>query len=246
VLRERDHQVFEAYRRYEFHDVVRLLTDAVITLSAEYIDPVKDALYCEAPRSPVRRSVQTTLYEMVRTLATWMAPILCFTAEDVADELSRATGARFDVHAAVRGEQAPAGRNMKSSNPNKRWLEEIRPRREAILHELEAFRAAGHKSLEARVVVKPAAADRPHWQWNRDHLTELAVVSGIDVDATDSAGATEIRIVEAPGPTCPRCWRRTGESSGSRHDPNLCRRCAAVVDGADAAPAANLEATKRS
>ena len=32
------------------------------------------------PASPARRSVQTALYEMVRTLATWMAPILCFTA----------------------------------------------------------------------------------------------------------------------------------------------------------------------
>ena len=103
VLRERDHEVFEAYRRYEFHDVVRLLTDAVITMSAEYLDPVKDALYCEAPGSKVRRSVQTALYEMVRTLATWMAPILCFTAEDVADEL----GARHRraVRRARRGAQ---------------------------------------------------------------------------------------------------------------------------------------------
>jgi isoleucyl-tRNA synthetase len=136
---------------------------------------------------------------------------------------------KFDVHAQVRGEQAIPGRAMKS-NPNKRWLEEIRPRREAILAQLEPFRAAGHKSLEARVHVKPAASDRPHWEWNREHLTELCVVSGVDVDPTDAAGATEIRIVEAPGPTCPRCWRRTGEASGSRHDPNLCVRCAAVVE----------------
>ncbi len=229
VLRERDHQVFEAYRRYEFHDVVRLLTDAVITMSSEYLDPVKDALYCEAPGSKVRRSVQTALYEMVRTLATWMAPILCFTAQDVADELGRATGVRFDVHGGVRSEQAIPGRGMKS-NPNKRWIDEIRPRREAILGQLEPFRAAGHKSLEARVQVKPTAADRPHWEWNREHLTELCVVSGIDVDPADAAGATEIRIVEAPEPTCPRCWRRTGEASGSSHDPNLCRRCAAVME----------------
>jgi isoleucyl-tRNA synthetase len=123
------------------------------------------------------------------------------------------------------------------SNPNKRWLEEIRPRREAILGQLESFRAAGHKSLEARVQVKPNAADRPHWEWNREHLTELCVVSGVDVDPADvnpadagGSGATEIHIVEAPGPTCPRCWRRTGEASGSRHDPNLCMRCAAVVE----------------
>jgi isoleucyl-tRNA synthetase len=233
VLRERDHQVFEAYRRYEFHDVVRLLTDAVITMSSEYLDPVKDALYCEAAGSPVRRSVQTALYEMVRTLAIWMAPILCFTAEDVADELGRATGEPFDVHAAVRAEQAIPGRPMKS-NPNRRWLEEIRPRREAILQRLEPFRAAGHKSLEARARVKPASAERPHWEWNRDHLTELCVVSGVDLDAADAAGETEIQIIEAPGPVCPRCWRRTGEASGSRHDPNLCLRCAAVLDDAAA------------
>jgi isoleucyl-tRNA synthetase len=230
VLRERDHQVFEAYRAYEFHDVVRLLTDAVITMSSEYLDPVKDALYCEAPNSPVRRSVQTALYEMVRTIATWMAPVLCFTAEDIAEELGRATGVPFDVHGQVRGEQAIIGRNMKNSNPNRRWLEEIRPRREAILAQLEPFRAAGHKSLEARVRIKPSAADRPHWQWNREHLTELCVVSGIEVDDADASAVTEITIIEAPAPTCPRCWRRTGEASGSRHDPNLCLRCAAAVD----------------
>jgi isoleucyl-tRNA synthetase len=230
VLRERDHQVFEAYRRYDFHDVVRLLTDAVITTSAEYLDPIKDALYCEAVGSPVRRSVQTVLYETVRTLAVWMAPILCFTAQDVADELGRATGVPFDVHGTVRDEQAPIGRNMKNSNPNRRWLEEIRPRREAILRRLEAFRAAGHKSLEARVVVKPAAAERPNWEWNREHLVELCVVSAIEILPDDAAGETEITISEAPGPECPRCWRRTGQASGSQLDPNLDPRCAAVVE----------------
>jgi isoleucyl-tRNA synthetase len=228
VLRERDHQVFEAYRRYQFHDVVRLLTDAVITMSAEYLDPVKDALYCEAPGSAVRRSVQTALYEMVRTIATWMAPVLCFTAQDIADELGRVTGVPFDVHGSVRDEQAPVGRAM--NNPNRRWLEEIRPRREAILARLEPFRAAGHKSLEARVRVKPSAADRPHWEWNREHLTELSVVSVIELSPEDAAGESEIVIDEAPPPECPRCWRRTGQASGSRLDPNLCRRCAAVVD----------------
>ncbi|HXU64270.1 MAG TPA: isoleucine--tRNA ligase, partial [Polyangia bacterium] len=87
VLRERDHQIFEAYKQYAFHDVVRLLSDYVITVSAEYLDPAKDPLYCEAPGSPVRRSVQTALYEITRTVSLWMAPILCFTAQDVADHL---------------------------------------------------------------------------------------------------------------------------------------------------------------
>jgi len=225
VLRERDHQVFDAYKRYAFHEVVRMMNDYAITVSAEYLDPIKDALYCEGPASRVRRSVQTAVYEIVRTMSLWMAPILCFTAQDVADELGRATGEAFDVHGAVR----VVDEGEKLGNPNKRWTEEIRPRREAILRQLEAFRAAGHKSLEARVHVTPAADERPHWQWSLAHLAELCVVSRVELDPTD-APETRIAVHEASGPTCPRCWRRTGESAGpSAPDPDLCLRCAGVI-----------------
>ncbi len=227
VLRERDHQVFEAYRRFSFHEAMRLLGDFAVSVSAEYLDPVKDTLYCEPGSGRARRSVQTVLHEMVRTLATWMAPVLCFTAQDVADELGRTTGTAFDVHAYQRAELAPVGKALGS--PNKRWTDEIRPRRQAILKQMEAFRAAGHKSLAARICVRPAAAERPHWQWSVAHLLELCVVSRIDLAADDAPGSTEITVDEAPGPTCPRCWRRTGAASGHPEDANLCHRCAAVV-----------------
>jgi isoleucyl-tRNA synthetase len=227
ILRERDHQIWDAYKRFAFHEVVRLMNDYVITLSAEYADAVKDPLYCEAAGGRVRRSVQTAIYEMTRTIAVWMAPVLCFTAQDVADELARATTEPFDVHAALR----LVDEGEKMGNPNKRWIDEVRPRREAILRPLEKFRAEGHKPLEARVRVKPARDERPHWQWNVGLLTELVGVSRIELDAADAAGETEIAIDEAPGPECPRCWRRTGEAAGPAFEPNLCARCAEVVKG---------------
>jgi isoleucyl-tRNA synthetase len=134
----------------------------------------------------------------------------------------------------VRRPLAPEGKGV--GQPNRRWTDEIRPRRQALLRPLEAFRAAGHKSLEAWITVKPDAAERPHWEWNRAHLLELGVVSRLDVSPDDAAGETEITVAEAPGPTCPRCWRRTGEASGAAVAPDLCRRCADVV--------AHLPATK--
>jgi isoleucyl-tRNA synthetase len=228
VLRERDHQIFEAYRRFAFHEGVRLIVDYVVSVSAEVLDPLKDVLYCEGASSRARRSAQTAVYEMVRTIATWIAPVLCFSAQDVADELGRATGEPFDVHGQARGEMHLPGREMKS--PNKRWTDEIRPRREQILRPLEAFRAQGHKSLEAKVSVKPAAAERPHWEWNLAHLTELCVVSQLVLSPDDAAGETEISVEAAGGPECPRCWRRTGVASGNSREPNLCTRCAAVID----------------
>ena len=232
LLRERDHQIFEAYRRFAFHEVVRLITDYVITMSAEYLDPIKDALYCEAAASRARRSVQTALQETLRTIATWVAPILCFTAQDVADELTRVTGEPFDVHGDVRSEVYLPGKEM--GNPNRRWVEEIRPRREAILRPLEAFRAGGHKSLEARVRVRPAPGERPHWEWNRDHLTELCVISGLEI-GEDAPGETEIVVEPSPFPECPRCWRRLGPPSGDAREPNLCARCAAATSATPSA-----------
>ena len=85
-----------------------------------------------------------------------------------------------------------------------------------MLQPLEQFRAAGHKSLEARVKVTPAAAERPHWQWSVAHLAELCVVSRVELDAEDARRRDPIVVDEAPGPTCPRCWRRTAKPRGRR------------------------------
>jgi len=198
-----------------------LMIDYLVTVSAEYLGPIKDALYCEAANSPERRSVQTALYEMVRTVATWMAPVMCFSAQDVADELLRLTGTPFDVHGQTWAKPAAA--------TDSRWEQELRPLREAVLAKLEAFRATGHKALHASVTVTPTTTERASWTKNLAHLIELCEVSSITLAASD-APTTEVTVTEAPLPECPRCWRRTGTASGHAQEPNLCIRCASVVE----------------
>jgi isoleucyl-tRNA synthetase len=145
---------------------------------------------------------------------------MCFSAQDVADDLLRQTGTPFDVH----GQVWPSPAQV----TEKRWEKELRPCREAVLAKLEAFRAVGHKALEANVTVTPAAAERDLWKKNQAHLTELCEVARIEISSGDTT-ATEIVVTEAPGPECPRCWRHTGAASGHVQDPNLCIRCASVV-----------------
>ena len=51
-------------------------------LSAFYFDIRKDVLYCDAPDSMSRRAVRTVLDHLHRCLTAWLAPVLCFTAEE--------------------------------------------------------------------------------------------------------------------------------------------------------------------
>jgi isoleucyl-tRNA synthetase len=74
----------EAYDDYEFHVVYHTLNNfCAVDLSAQYLDIVKDRLYCEGTRSKSRRAAQTTLYRVLDVLVHLMAPILSFTAEEI-------------------------------------------------------------------------------------------------------------------------------------------------------------------
>ena len=50
--------------------------------SAFYFDIRKDAIYCDRPDSLRRRAARTVLDHLHRCLTTWLAPVLCFTAEE--------------------------------------------------------------------------------------------------------------------------------------------------------------------
>jgi len=74
----------EAYDKYEFHVVYHTLNNfCSVDLSAQYLDIVKDRLYCEGAKSRKRRAAQTTLYQVLDVLVHLMAPLLSFTAEEI-------------------------------------------------------------------------------------------------------------------------------------------------------------------
>jgi isoleucyl-tRNA synthetase len=53
-----------------------------VDLSAFYFDIRKDALYCEPVSSVTRKACLTVLDQIFRCTVTWLAPMLCFTAEE--------------------------------------------------------------------------------------------------------------------------------------------------------------------
>ena len=82
-LSEIDGQVREFYQQFDYKKVVALLS-AFMTgdLSAFYFDIRKDCLYCDPPSSVARKAALTTIDILCDALVKWLAPILCFTAEE--------------------------------------------------------------------------------------------------------------------------------------------------------------------
>jgi len=60
-----------------------LFNFCTVDLSSFYFDIRKDALYCDPLGSTRRRACRTVMNEIFERLTTWLAPIMCFTMEEV-------------------------------------------------------------------------------------------------------------------------------------------------------------------
>jgi len=208
-----------AYDRYEWHVVHRALVDFVtVDLSALYSDVVKDRLYCEAPDAPARRAAQFVLYEAVRALATLSAPIMCFTAEDIWSFLPRRAGDPDSVHLALwsRGQAIDEALT-------KTWQPLIDLRAE-VNKKLEPFRAAKHKSVDARVTVTLPADQLRAIAPLAGELAELFVVSSVELR---EGGERAIEVGEHGGACCQRCFKWYAALAPQPND--VCERCAAAL-----------------
>jgi isoleucyl-tRNA synthetase len=142
----------EAYDDYEFHVVYHTLNNfCAVDLSAQYLDIVKDRLYCEGTRSKSRRAAQTTLYRVLDVLVHLMAPILSFTAEEIwsymADQDRRPKSVLLSA-------MPEPDESFIDDQLAEKWDRIFRERSE-VLKALEQARTAGiiGHSLDAKVVL---------------------------------------------------------------------------------------------
>jgi isoleucyl-tRNA synthetase len=82
-LAELDPLIRQAYADFDYKRIFAAL-NAFMTadLSAFYFDIRKDTLYCDPYSSMTRKSCLTVLDYVFRCTVTWLAPLLCFTAEE--------------------------------------------------------------------------------------------------------------------------------------------------------------------
>src|SRR5262249_49182186 len=143
------------YGDFAFHKVYHAIYDlCTVDLTAFYLDITKDALYTFAPDSPARRSVQTALYRIADALVRLIAPLLCFTAEEVWGYLPGRPAGMESVHLSVFPEAAEltSGLSVAQRERLRNWDKLIMVREE-VLKALETARRDKFigTALEARV-----------------------------------------------------------------------------------------------
>ncbi|GAN77883.1 isoleucine--tRNA ligase [Acidisphaera rubrifaciens] len=197
-------------------------------LSAFYFDIRKDALYCDRPDSLRRRACRTVLDMLHRCLATWLAPMLCFTAEE-------AWVARFGEDSSVHLQTWPVlPAAWSDADLAAKWAD-IRKLRGRVTAELERARADNFiigSSLQAEVTLSAAPETS---LLSKDLWEEIAIVSKVTINPQSSVGSEPMVIVgRAPGEKCLRCWRVLAEVGTVADAPGLCLRCADAVAHAPA------------
>ncbi len=224
-------RIRRAYDEFEFHAVHRTLVDFVsVDLSAFYLDVLKDRLYCDPVDSESRRAAQAVIYTTLRAIAAVAAPILCFTAEDVWRHMPRRKGDPDSVHLL----EMPKGKRFDDSEELAQMWSRLLEYREAVNKALEEFRSKKHKSLDAKVSLKPLPGDRKLLEPRLADLANLFIVSEVslaDEDMPKDAEHPEVQVDEHPGSHCQRCWKWNNEMSAD--NPELCPRCGEAVAAAN-------------
>jgi isoleucyl-tRNA synthetase len=211
-------EVADHYRNFRLHDayvaIQRFDSD---DLSRFYVDALKDRLYSSAPGAAARRSAQSALLEIFRTMCVLLAPVLSFTAEEAWQHLQPEL-------------QGPAESVFDLVLPRAGAIDEGALGTWTLLKELRAQVAASEGvrdfQLDAEVLVQ-----EPFYQpflALGDSLREALVVSALRGLGKSANGAASVVVVPAAGEKCQRCWKFL--PLGTDHDhPTLCESCSAIV-----------------
>jgi isoleucyl-tRNA synthetase len=192
-LAELDPLIRGAYADFDYKRIFAALNAFMTSdLSAFYFDIRKDALYCDPYSSVTRKSCLTVLDHLFRCTVTWLAPLLCFTAEEA--WLAREAAAQ-SVHL----EPFPAGvASWRDEALAERW-KKLRNLRRVVTGALEMERSAKRigSALEAAPIVYVGDP-------------ELFAVA-VDADLAELCITSQATLVEGDGP--PSAFRLDDVSS---------------------------------
>ena len=202
-----------------FHTLNNFLTNE---LSGIYLDITKDRLYCDEKDALTRRSSQSAMAMIARTLLPIVAPVITYTADELLEYAPAVIKGRakdiFDlVYEALPGVDTVMDENYMVAA------------REAFFEIVDRLKKEGviKQTLELGLVTESerlgllSEKDAEDWFV----VSEITQQSRSDVLGEFDVEGDRFLIVRASGHKCPRCWR-----FAAQEEDGLCERCARVLN----------------
>ncbi|HEX2654913.1 MAG TPA: isoleucine--tRNA ligase [Xanthobacteraceae bacterium] len=228
-LAELDEIVRTAYAEFDYKRIFAVLNQFMtVDLSAFYFDIRKDALYCDPISSTTRKACLTVLDQLFRSTVIWLAPMLCFTAEEA--WLARYGADAGSVHLELFGKLPVAWRDDALAA---KWRH-VREVRRVVTGAIEIERAAKRigASLEAAPIIYINNPEMIAALAGID-LAEVAITSGATLVAGAGPGEA-FRLDEVPGVAveprlatgrkCARSWKILPEVGSDPEYPDVSPR----------------------
>lgn len=225
----------EAYRSYEFHSLQHAIHHfCVVDMSNFYLDIIKDRLYTEKADSKARRSAQTAMYKILDSLVKLLAPVLCFTTEEIWNAMPHSEK-DFKKHVMFAGMPKVCEEYDDAALAEK--YDKLIAIKNDVSKALESARnekIIGH-SLNAKVEISAEGELYKFLKENEDELKTVFITSDAVVSEGKSDGAkgdetgAYIKISVSEGEKCERCWMYSKTVGEDKEHPTLCKRCADVV-----------------
>ena len=219
----------KAYEEYEFHQVYHhVFNFCAVEMSSIYMDVLKDRLYVSYPTDSRRRSSQTVLFRIARSLLIILSPVLSFTCEEGWEHLPEYGGKPSSPQL----EEWP---DFSDVIFDEGFMEDfdkllvIRERVFKVLEELREDKKIGN-SLAASVVIQAGEGEKEFLNKNADTLFELLMVSELDFEySSDHGDDINVYAKRSGHAKCDRCWKYLESVGEDEEHVTLCKSCASVI-----------------
>lgn len=221
----------ESYDKYDFHEAYQAINVFCVTdMSSFYLDIIKDRLYCSKVDAKERRAAQTTMFIILNALVKILAPLTCFTAEEIWKYMPKTKD--MNVESVMLTDYPTVNNKYENSKLREKW-KKIVGIKEIVSKKLEEARAEKKvgNSLDAKVVIVAEENLYGFIKDNLDLLKSVFIVSGLEVEEGKALNETkiEVKIEQAEGEKCERCWMYSKTVGDDKENPTICHRCSEVL-----------------
>lgn len=220
-----------AYDGYDFKKAYQAINQfCVVDMSNFYLDIIKDRLYTEKLNSIERRAVQTTMYEILQALVRILAPMTCFTAEEIWKFMPHKDNEKLD--SVMLSYYPEINEKYNNKELEEKWNKIIKIK-ELVSKKLEEARSEkviGH-SLNAKVTLYAEKDEYEFLLENKELLMTVFIVSGLEIEKNERKNEEKIgvKVEVADGKKCERCWMYSTTVGEDKENPNICHRCSEAL-----------------